>query len=322
MLTSPNIIRNKSFFITGGAGFIMSNFISTIIDNNRVTILDTFDRDSISNSPFISHSNLSIIKGSVLDTTLLSAIEPHDVIIHAAGIAGIYTVLQNPVKTMEVNYLGTSNMLAMASKWQNLQKFLNFSTSEVFGQVSFKAAEEDIKSIGDASQARWTYAVSKMAGEHLCFSYLRQEKVPIVNLRPFNVYGPRQTGESAISTFIKQALKHEKIVIHGDGTQIRAWCYVSDFVEVMHKIILSERSIGESFNIGDTHSTITILGLARKIKQLLLSESEICFVDSLKEDVNLRIPSAEKARKILEFNSQITLDEGILLTASWYRNNS
>src|SRR5690606_3279208 len=105
-------------------------------------------------------------------------------------------------------------------------RFIDFSTSEVFGSMAFRSTENDQTIAGSAGEARWTYAVSKLAGEHLAHAYFRQYRLPCVTIRPFNVYGPGQTGEGALQIFIKKALKNETIRIDGDGSQIRAWCYV------------------------------------------------------------------------------------------------
>lgn len=314
------MIQNKNIFITGGAGFIANTLIKHYIGNNTVTVYDTFQRDTLTGSGLSGHQNIRIIKGDVLDFPLLqSSMKGADVVVHAAGIAGIDTVIKDPVRTMQVNMIGTANAL-QAAKDNNVNgRFIDFSTSEVFGSMAFRSTEKDDTVAGSAGEARWTYAVSKLAGEHLAHAYYAQYKLPIVTVRPFNVYGPGQTGEGAIQIFIKRALKNQEIHIDGDGSQIRAWCYVVDFVDCLVRCVEDPKAIGESFNIGNARAVITILGLAETICRVLKSESKIIFDPPLSADIAIRIPSVEKATSILGFKARIDLEEGIANTARWFK---
>jgi UDP-glucose 4-epimerase len=315
-------MKNKKIFITGGAGFIANTLIRHYISTNFITVYDNFHRDTLTNSEYATHPNIKIIKGDVLDFNLLcESMNGADIVIHAAGIAGIDTVLINPVKTMQVNMIGTANALEVARLNNIKDRFIDFSTSEVFGSMAFRSSEEDSTVAGSAGEARWTYAVSKLAGEHLAHAYFSQYKLPAVTVRPFNIYGPGQTGEGAIQIFIKKALKNEDIYINGDGNQIRAWCYVDDFVECLVKCIEDERAIGESFNIGNARAVITILGLAQTVCRVLKSDSKIIFLPPLSADIAIRIPSVTKTEEVLGFKAKIDLDEGILRTAEWVKNN-
>lgn len=316
-------MEGKIIFITGGAGFIANTLIQRLIEKNKITVYDNFHRDTLTGSGFANHANISVIKGDVLDFKLLtSSMEGADVVIHAAGIAGIDTVIKNPVSTMRVNMIGTANALEAARINGVSNRFIDFSTSEVFGSMAFRSSETDETVSGSAGEARWTYAVSKLAGEHLAHAYHVQHNLPVVTVRPFNVYGPGQTGEGAIQIFIKKALKNEDIYIHGDGNQIRAWCYVDDFVECIFKCLDNEAAVGESFNIGNARAVITILGLAQTVCRVLNSSSKIIFQDALSADIALRIPSVEKSTRILGYKAQVDLEEGILRTAEWMRLNA
>ena len=150
---------------------------------------------------------------------------------HCAAIAGVDTVIESPVRTMRVNLIGTYNALeaALATK-DTLERFIDFSTSEVFGTHAFKVDGGQVTTIGSVGEARWTYAVSKLAGEHMAHAYHDELGLPAVTVRPFNVYGPGQIGGGAIRAFIEAALAGDDLEIHGDGSQIRAWCYVDDMV--------------------------------------------------------------------------------------------
>lgn len=317
------MITNKKIFITGGAGFIANTIIARLADNNAIVVYDNFHRDTLSKSAYAGHKNISVVKGDVLDPeALTNAMRGSDLVIHAAGIAGIDTVIKDPVKTMRVNMIGTANALEAARINNITDRFIDFSTSEIFGSYAFKSTEGDNTVAGSAGEARWTYAVSKLAGEHLAHSYYKVYNLPAVTVRPFNVYGPGQTGEGAIQIFIKKALRNEDISINGDGNQIRAWCYVDDFVDCIMLALENPAAIGQSFNIGNARAVTTILGLAEVVCRVLKSDSKIIFKDALSADVELRIPSVEKAKELLGFKARVDLEEGVLKTAEWFKKNN
>jgi len=228
------MLTGKTIFMTGGAGFIGSTLIAKLIEANRIVVYDSFRRDALSRRPYASHPNLRIIRGDVLDAgsleTAMRDCNPQ-LVVHMAAIAGIDTVIKSPTATMRVNLMGTANALEAARGLPRIERFVDFSTSEVFGSNAFRAEETGSASIGAVGEARWIYAVSKLAGEHMTHAYHKEFGMPTVTLRPFNVYGPGQVGEGAIQRFVAQAVRNEEILIHGDGTQIRAWCYVDDMVE-------------------------------------------------------------------------------------------
>lgn len=314
-------MQKKKIFITGGAGFIANTLIHKLIHENQIVVYDNFHRDTLTGSGLSNHPNMKIIRGDVLDIELLThSMKGMDIVIHAAGIAGIDTVIKDPVKTMRVNMMGTANALEAARVSNVKDRFIDFSTSEVFGSMAFKSSESDQTVAGTAGEARWTYAVSKLAGEHLAHAYYNQYDLPVVTVRPFNVYGPGQTGEGAIQIFIKRALKNEDIRIDGDGNQIRAWCFVDDFVECLFRCIENPAAIGNSFNIGNARAVITILGLAQTICRVLDSKSQIIFDPPLSADIALRIPSVKKAEEVLGFKASVDLEEGIKRTAEWITN--
>lgn len=312
--------KGQNIFITGGAGFIANTLIAELIKDNKITVYDNFHRDTLTASGYATHPNIKIVKGDVLDKeSMIKAMAGADIVVHAAGIAGIDTVVKDPVRTMTVNMIGTANALEAAQANGVKGRFIDFSTSEIFGSMAFKSTESDNTVAGSAGEARWVYAVSKLAGEHLAHAYYKQYKLPVVTVRPFNVYGPGQTGEGALQIFIKKALKNEEIFINGDGTQIRAWCYVDDFVDCLMRCIENPDAIGESFNLGNARAVITTLGLAQSVCRVLDSKSKISFRDQLSADIELRIPSVEKAEKILGFKAKVDMEEGIRRTAEYFR---
>lgn len=315
------MICSKRILITGGAGFIGTNIAKRLIKHNKILLYDNLWRNSLKNSQIQDEKNIKIVQGDILDFQKLKSIvdefEP-DIVIHLAAIAGVDTVMKHPVKTMQINMIGTYNILE-SIKSHKTERFLNFSTSEIFGSYAYKVGDDAQSSLATVGEARWTYSVSKLAGEHLAYAYHKEYEIPIVNIRPFNVYGPGQVGEGAIHRFVVRALKNEPLEIHGDGDQIRSWCYIDDFVDGVLLCLTKDEAIGQAFNIGNPRGTITINMLARLIKELSQSKSEIIYTPKTYVDVELRIPSIEKAKKILGYEPKIDLEEGLKRTIDWYR---
>lgn len=316
------MIRGKRIFVTGGAGFIGSTLVGRLIEDNQIIVYDNLERNTLQSTKYADHPNLTLIQGDILDAQHLEqAMEGVQIVVHAAAVAGIDNTVRNPVKTMRVNMLGAANALEAAQKAGTVERFLDFSTSEVFGSYAFKVEETTQTVTGAVGEARWTYAVSKLAGEHLTHAYYRQYGLPTVTVRPFNIYGPGQIGEGAIQVFIRKALLDEDIYIFGDGNQIRAWCYVDDMVEGLFKALTHPRAIGESFNIGNARAVTTIYGLAQTVCRVLNSKSKIKFRQALSADIELRIPSVQKAQELIGFQAKIDLEEGICKTAEWFREH-
>ncbi|NNC68258.1 MAG: NAD-dependent epimerase/dehydratase family protein [Gammaproteobacteria bacterium] len=317
------VLKNKKIFITGGAGFIGSTLIDKYIGANEIVVFDNLSRNTLKTSPNRDHKNLKVIEGDVLDKkSLLSAAEGVNIFVHAAAIAGIDNTVKSPVRTMNINMIGTANALEAAqNNSEVIERFLEFSTSEVFGTRAYRVEEIDSTHTGAVGEARWTYAVSKLAGEHLTHAYHKEYGLPTVTIRPFNIYGPGQVGEGAISIIIRKALNDEDIYIFGDGSQIRAWCYVDDMISALDKSLTDPNAIGESFNIGNARAVTTIYGLAETICRVLNSKSKIIFTEALSADIELRIPSVDKARDLIGFEAKIDLEEGLKKTAEWIAEN-
>lgn len=316
------LIADRKILITGGAGFIGTMLASKLVDQNKITIFDNFTRDTISGTGLREHGNVTLVEGDILDMEgVLRAVDGCDTVIHAAAIAGIESTVKNPVETMRVNMIGTANILEAAYRSGVDNRIIDFSTSEVFGSYAFKVGEAHQTTTGAVGEARWTYAVSKLAGEHLANAYYKQYGMPTVTVRPFNVYGPGQTGEGALSIFVRKALKNEDIYIFGDGSQIRAWCYVDDMVAGVLCALEHPDAVGESFNIGNARAVTTIHGLAETVCRVVGSSSNILFKEALSADIELRVPSTEKAKRLIGFEAKVDLEEGLTRTAKWIAAN-
>lgn len=318
--TIRGMIEDKTIFVTGGAGFIGSALIGRLVARNRVIAYDNLSRNSLQDKAYSGHPNLTLVEGDVLDLErLCDAMKGAEIIVHCAAIAGIDTVIKSPVNTMRVNMIGSAYVLQAASELPGCERVVCFSTSEVFGSHAFRSTETDRTIVGQVGEARWTYAVSKLAEEHLAIAYHHELGLPTAVVRPFNVYGAGQVGEGALRTFVKRAIKDEPIEIHGDGTQIRAWCYVDDMIEGVMLAMTHPNAVGQSFNIGNQRAVTTIYGLANTVIRVLDSKSPIVFTRRDYADVELRIPAVDKARELLGFEAKIDLDEGILRAAEFYR---
>ncbi len=316
------MIEGKRILITGGGGFIGSSLAEPLLGSNEVVVYDNFSRDSLQHKSYKDHPNLTVIEGDVLDyEAVREAVTGAAMVVHCAAIAGIDTVIESPVTTMRVNMIGSANVLQAASEWAGCDRVLCFSTSEIFGQHAFRSDEADPAVLGQVGEARWTYAVSKLAEEHLAIAYYKERQLPTTVVRPFNIYGPGQIGEGALRTFIKRAIKDEPIEIHGDGTQIRAWCYVDDMIAGALIALEHPDAVGEAFNIGNQRAIVTIYGLASAVVRVLGSKSDITFTRKDYADVELRIPSVEKARRLIGFEAKVDLEEGIRRTADYYRDH-
>jgi len=317
------VIQGKKILLTGGAGFIGTTLARQLVNQNNIVILDNYHRNALRYTRLPDHPNLKVIRGDVTDPNAAhAAAEGCEIIVHLAAIAGVDTVLRMPVDTMKVAILGTYNMLEAARQQPGLERFVDFSTSEVFGAYAYNVREADLTSLGAVGEARWTYAVSKLATEHLAHNYHKQFGIPAVSVRPFNIYGPGQIGEGAIHRFIVQALRNEDITIHNDGSQIRAWCYVDDMAAGLLACLERDEAVGQAFNIGNPRSVVTIYNLAMQIVRLSGSRSKITFVPWNQTDVELRIPNIEKARRLLNYEPQVDLEDGLQRTIQWYRTKA
>jgi UDP-glucose 4-epimerase len=315
-------LQGRRIFVTGGAGFIATTLARRLLDANEVIAYDNLHRDALGATDLREHPNLSFVQGDVLDGEhVAAAARGATHLVHCAAIAGVDTVRESPVRTMRVNMIGTYNVLEAAlGTIDTLERFVDFSTSEVFGTHADNVHEGHVSTIGSVGEARWTYAVSKLAGEHMAHAYHDELALPTVTVRPFNVYGPGQIGGGAIRAFIEAALAGRDLTIHGDGSQVRAWCYVDDMVDAVLLCLERPEAVGQSFNVGNDRSTVTILDLARRVKRLTGCSGEIVFQPLHYADVEIRSPNVRQARELLGFEAKVDLDEGLERTIAWYRS--
>ena len=306
--------------ITGGAGFIGSHLVERLLGRgDEVHILDDLSTGSIENIAGIkNHPNLTYHIDTIRNYRLTAElVDTCDIIYHLAAAVGVRLIVESPVNTIETNIRGTDIVLSLAAKKR--KRVLITSTSEVYGKrnrVPF--SEDDDLVMGPTSKGRWSYACSKAIDEFLAIAYWKEKRVPTVIARLFNTVGPRQTGRygMVIPTFVQQALTGQDLTIFGDGSQTRCFTHVSDVIGALIAIAEHPNAVGEVYNIGSNHE-ITILDLAKKIREMVGSESEIVFVpydeayEEGFEDMLRRVPDISKISALTGYNPRIGLD-GIL----------
>lgn len=319
-MTSPDI-SGRRIFISGGAGFIGSLLIERLVDDNEITAFDDLSRNALEHRGDLrSRPNLRLVQGDVLDAAAVrEAIAGHDLVVHCAAIAGIDTVGRSPVRTMKVNMSGSLHVLEAAHEIGSVERVVCFSTSEVFGSRAFNVSEADGASVGEPGEPRWTYAVSKLAEEHLAAAFHHEHGLATTVLRPFNVYGPAQVGEGAIRNFVDRALRGADLLVRRPGNQIRSWCFVDDMVDAVLLALVRPEAVGQAFNIGNERTAITTIELARTVVRLSGSSSDVRYVEASGPDVEVRIPRTDKARDLLGFDAAVDLEEGIRRTIEWVR---
>src|SRR5436305_812697 len=306
--------------ITGGAGFIGSHLADAYIARgDEVSVIDDLSTGAIANIAHLKehprfHYTIDTVQNQPVMAELVDAC---DVIFHLAAAVGVKLIVESPVRTIETNVHCTEVILALANKKK--KKVLVASTSEVYGlsdQVPFR--EDGNLVMGATTKGRWSYACSKAIDEFLALAYWRERKLPTIVVRLFNTVGPRQTGQygMVIRTFVKQALSGRPITVFGDGKQSRCFGYVGDVVGALIKLMDHTEAVGQVFNIG-SNEEVTILELAKRVKELTSSESEITFVpydeayEEGFEDMPRRVPDISKINQLVGYVPRMTLD-GIL----------
>lgn len=306
--------------ITGGAGFIGSHLSDAYLQRgDEVYIIDDLSTGSIENIRHLKeHPRFHYTIDNVANQPVTAElVDQCDVIFHLAAAVGVKLIVESPVRTIETNVHGTEVVLSLANKKK--KKVLVASTSEVYGlsaEIPFR--EDGNLVMGATTKGRWSYACSKAIDEFLALAYWREKKLPTTVVRLFNTVGPRQTGQygMVIPTFVKQALAGRPITVYGSGKQSRCFCHVGDVVGGLVKLMDTDAAVGEVYNVG-SNQEISIVDLAKRVKELANSESEIVFVpydeayEEGFEDMPRRIPDISKVNKLVGFKPEMNLD-GIL----------
>jgi UDP-glucuronate decarboxylase len=300
--------------ITGGAGFLGSHLCDRLIsEGNEVICLDNFFTGSKQNIVhLLDNPNFELMRHDVVDPFKAEV----DQIYNLACPASPVHYQHNPIKTVKTSVMGAINALGLAKRVG--ARILQASTSEVYGDPEVHPQPEDYKGNVNPIGPRACYDEGKRCAETLFFDYHRQNNVDIRVIRIFNTYGPRMRPDDGrvVSNFIIQALKGEDITVYGDGKQTRSFCYVDDLIEAMIRMMNQEETVGP-VNTGNPNE-FTILELAEKVIELTGSKSKIIFKELPEDDPMQRKPDNTLARKKLDWEPQIQLEEGLKKTITYF----
>lgn len=309
--------------VTGGAGFIGSHLVEKLLKNrHKVMIIDDLSTGRMENiSHLARNKNLSVYIDTILNEDLMNKlISKADFIYHLAAAVGVKYIIENPLRSIQINVRGTEIVLELASKLSRKnqkKKVLLTSTSEVYGKnenIPFK--ENDNRVLGSTTISRWSYSCAKAIDEFLALAYYREKGLPVIIVRLFNICGPRQVGDygMVIPRFIEQALLNKPVTVYEDGKQIRSFLYVDDAIGAILSLSKHPGATGEIFNIGGSE-TITIEKLAKKIIFLTKSKSKIVHIPYKEvykngfEDMRYRLPDINKIKKLTGFKPKFTLKD-------------
>ena len=312
-------MSKKRILVTGGAGFIGSHLAEDLVQKGySVKIMDDFSTGNVNNiRGLFNYRNFKMIRGSITDRELLAkATSDVDIVFHLAAQIHVDRSIIEPRHTFDVNTLGTLNILDAALE-NDIELVVYASTSEVYGSAKYVPMDED-HPLNPASP----YAATKAAADRLCFSYYNTYKLPVVIVRCFNTYGPRQKGSgyaAAIPMFIKRALAGLPPVIYGDGKQTRDYMYVKDTVNAYNLVLNSHNNIlGKAINFG-TGKEISILELANTVLELCGKKATPIHAAPRSGEVKRLCADMTLAGKTLNFVPDYTIRKGLQEFVKWYR---
>jgi len=305
--------------ITGVCGFLGSHLCDYLLKKGHQVIgmdnLITGKMDNIAH--LLGRENFEFIKQDV--TGYIYVKDELDYILHFASPASPVDYLQFPIQTLKVGSLGTHKSLGLAK--EKRAKFLLASTSEVYGDPKVNPQREDYWGNVNSVGPRGVYDEAKRFAESLVMAYHRNHKIDTKIARIFNTYGPRMRGDDGrvVPNFITQALKGDDLTVYGDGSQTRSFCYISDLVEGVYRLMFSD--INEPVNLGNPDE-ISIFNFAKKILSLTRSKSKIAFMPLPRNDPKVRCPDISKAKRLLGWQPKVSLDEGLRQTIQWFKGQT
>lgn len=322
-------ISGRNFLVTGGAGFIGSWFCDTIVSmGGTVVCVDNLSAGSEKNiAHLLKAANFKFVKAGVEE---FETGEKFDYIVHMASIASPPLYQKFPVETLDSGVLGTKRMLEIARK-QKVKGFLLTSTSEVYGNPPNEMipTPENYYGYVNSYGPRSMYDESKRCAEAYCYSYWKQHNVPVRIARIFNTYGPRLDTKNpsgygrALIKFAYLAVNNKSISMYGDGSQTRSFCYITDQIAGLLKLLLLPNIDGEVVNIG-SEEEISIGDLIKTILKLTGSSSKLINTKpayDIRDDPLRRKPDLSKAKKMLGWGAKTSLEHGLSKTISWIKES-
>lgn len=315
---------SKNVLITGGLGFIGNNLIRKLLqttDYSFLTLDKTVTKIKLKNLPQDkdSQKRISVIQGDITNQKdVIKALKRADIVIHLAADTHVFGSLIHPSSTVITNVIGTVNILEAIEKYP-VEKFIMFSSSEVYGsQIKDQTMDEF-----HLLQPVTPYGVSKLAADRLAYSFFLTKKVPVVILRPFNVYGTYQAPNKMIPRFITELLKGNIITLNHSGKTLRDWIHVEDIANAVDIVLKApiEQINGEAFNIGTGKVTSTKDVAYLIADNLGKDRSMIHFSQNSQPETMSNVGISKKAKRLLGWQAKITLEEGIKKNIDWYKNN-
>ncbi|MDO8516330.1 MAG: SDR family NAD(P)-dependent oxidoreductase [bacterium] len=318
------------YVITGGSGFIGSKIAARLLkEGNEVVVFDNLSSGQSKNlEPFKDDKNLKFVQGDVTDKSALEQVLEKGVntVFHLSAVVGIKNYM-NPLRVVDVNVIGTRNVLELALK--NNIKVLLTSTSEVFGKNPKSPwKEDDDRVLGSTKVDRWSYSTSKAMCEHMVFSMCRHSGLSAVIVRFFNIYGPGQPPYFVVSQSVQKVLKNESPLLYDSGDQTRCFTYVDDAIEGTLRAARSDKAVGDVFNIGNnkesTMKEVVELIIEVAGKKGILDWKKLdtsAHYGNIYEDIPKRVPDVSKAKAILDWEATTSLRDGLQKTVDWSREN-
>ena len=313
----------KNALITGGAGFIGSHLCGKLLERGwKVRAIDNLSTSRLRNiKQYLKDPKFKFYEDTIANKSLMRRlIKQSDLIFHLAAAVGVKYILEHPLTSIVTNVKGTENVLEMASQYGI--KVIVASTSEVYGKHPLACKpfkEDDDRVMGPTSVSRWGYAEAKAIDEFLALAYFKENKLPVVIVRFFNVVGPVQLGVygMVLPRLIQQALNNKPLTVYGDGQQLRSFTYIDDVIYALIALAEEKRAEGEIFNIG-SYQTISIKDLAAKIKRKTHLKKPIKYISFRKafgkrardfEDMSCRIPDLSKIEKMIKYRPAHDIDD-------------
>jgi len=314
------MVNMKTILVTGGAGFIGSHLCEALLKGgHRVLCVDNFLTSSRANvAPLLSHNNFVFLEHDIINPLYVD--EPINQIYNLACPASPVHYQNNPIRTIKASTLGVINMLGLARKHR--ARILQASTSEVYGDPLVHPQTEDYRGNVSTIGPRACYDEGKRVSETLCFDYHRTHGLEIKVVRIFNTYGPRlaENDGRVVSNFIAAALRGEPMIVDGDGSQTRSFCYVDDLVDGIIKMMDTSADIQGPVNLGNPVE-FTIKELAEKVMALAGSARPITYTKKFREDDPMqRCPNIAKAKSLLNWEPKVDLETGLKKTIEYFRN--
>jgi dTDP-glucose 4,6-dehydratase len=313
----------KRVLVTGGAGFISSNFIRHLLEHtgHDVVSLDalTYAGNLENLADVMSHERLSFVHGDIRDPELVATLVAEvDVIVNAAAESHVEKSIEEGASEFVTTNVEGTQILLDAIRETPVERFILISSSEVYGTADYAPMDEE-----HPLKPRSPYAATKAGADRLVYSYFTTYELPVVIVRPFNNYGPRQHPEKLIPRFVTQALSDQPLTIHGDGHASRDWLYVDDTAEAIEAVIAAdiESIAGEVINVA-TGIDLSVNQIADAVLEALgKPDAPRANVDERPGQVDRHIGTTEKAERLLGWRARTSFEEGLARTVEWYRLN-